>query len=128
MIISYIGYSPPKCTCHGKTFTLKKFGTSPQVSYTHTEISDISPDLLHPHRNSGYLSGSLAPTQKFRTSPRVSYTNIKISDISSGLLHPHINSRYIPGSLTPTQKFGISPRVSYTHTGPFGCYHGSPLP
>ena len=116
VIISYMSYSPPKCTCHGKTFTLKKLGTSPRVSYTHIEISDISPDLLHSHRNSGYLPGSLTPTQKFGTSPRVSYTHTEISDISSGLLHPHRNSGYIPGSLTPTQKFGIFPRVSYTNT------------
>ena len=61
-----------------------------RASYMHTEISDISTGLLHPHRNFGYLHGSLTPTQKFGTSPRVSYTH--------------------------TQKFGISPRVSYTYT------------
>ena len=72
--------------------------------------------LLHPHRNSGYLPGSLTPTHKFGISPRVSYTHTKISDISPGLLHPHRNSGYLPRSLTPTQKFRISPRVSYNHT------------
>ena len=59
--------------------------------------------LLHPHKNFGYLHGSLTPTQKFR-------------DISLSLLHPHRNFGHLHGSLTPTQKFGISPRVSYTHT------------
>ena len=39
----------------------QKFGKSPRVSYTHTEIQDTSPGLLHPHRNSGYLPGSLTP-------------------------------------------------------------------
>ena len=113
--------------CESLTPT-QKFRISPRVSYTHTEISDISTSLLHPHRNSGYLHGSLTPTQKFWISPRVSYTNTEILDISTGLLHPHRNFGYLHGSLTPTQKFGISPRVSYTHIGPFGYYHGSPSP
>ena len=85
-------------------------------SYIHTEISDISTGLLHPHRNLGSLPGTLTPTQKFRIAPRVSYTHIEIQDSSSGLLHPHKNLGSLPGALTPTQKFGISPRVSYTHT------------
>ena len=105
-----------------------KFRISPRVSYTHTEISDISTGLLHPHKNFGYLHGSLTPTQKFGISPRVSYTHTEIRDISLGLLHPHRNSGYLPGSLTPTQKFGISPRVSYTHIGHFRYYRGSPSP
>ena len=67
-----------------------KFRITPRVSYTDTEIRDISPSLLHPHRNSGYHPGSLTPIQKFR-------------DITPGLLHPHINSGYLPRSLTPTQ-------------------------
>ena len=75
---------------HGSLTPTQKFWISPRVSYTHTEISDISTGLLHPHINSGWLPGSLTQTQKFGTSPRVSYTH--------------------------TQKFGISPRVSYTHT------------
>ena len=87
-----------------------------RVSYIHTEISDISTGLLHPHRNFGFLHGSLTPTQKFRISPWVSYTLTENWDVSPGLLHPHRNSGYLPGSLTSTQKFGISPRVSYTHT------------
>ena len=87
-----------------------------RASYIHIEISDISTSLLHPHRNFGFLHGSLTPTQKFRISPRVSYTLTEIWNVSPGLLHPHKNSEYLPGSLTPTQKFGISPRVSYTHT------------
>ena len=87
---------------HGSLTPSQKFETFPQVSYTHTEIRDISPGLLHP--------------QKFRISPRVSYTHTEIQDISPGLLHPYRNSGYLPGSLTPTQKFKISPRVSYTHT------------
>ena len=101
--------------------------TSPRVSYTLTEIQDRSPGLLHPHRNSGSLLGSLTPTHKFRIAPRVSYTHTEIQDHSPGLLHPHRNSGSLPrslnrnsgslpGSLTPTQKFGISPRVSYTLT------------
>ena len=121
--------------CESLTST-HKFWISPRVSYTHTEISDISTGLLHPHRNLGYLHGSLTPTQKFRISPRVSYTHTEISgylpesltptqkfrisprvsythteiqDIFSGPLHPHRNSGYLPGSLTPTQKFQISP-------------------
>ena len=87
-----------------------------RASYIHTEISDISTGLLHPHRNFGFLHGSLTPTHKFWISPRVSYTLTEIWDVSSGLLHPHKNSGYLLGSLTPTQKFGISPRVSCTHT------------
>ena len=71
----------------------QKFRISPRVSYTHTEILDISMGLLHPHRNFGYLHGSLTPTQKFRISPRVSYTHTKILDFSTGLLHPYRNSR-----------------------------------
>ena len=81
----------------------QKFGISPWVSYTHTEILDFSTGLLHPHRNSGYLPGSLTPTQKFGISPRVFYTHTEIWNLSSGLLHPHRNSGSLPGSLTPTQ-------------------------
>ena len=94
----------------------QKFRISSWVSYTHTEISDNSMGLLHPHRNFRLLHGSLTPTQKFGIAPRVSYAHTEIWDSSPGLLHPHRNSRSLPGSLTPTQKFGISPRVSYTHT------------
>ena len=72
--------------------------------------------LVHPHRNFGFLHGSLTPTQKFRITPRVSYTHTEISDFSQGLLHPHRNFGFLYGSLTPSQKFGTSPRVSYTHT------------
>ena len=82
----------------------------------HIEILDISTGLLHPHKNFGYLHGSLTPTQKFGMAPRVSYTHTEILDFSTGLLHPHKNLGWLPGSLTPTQKFRISPRVSYTHT------------
>ena len=53
----------------------QKFRISPQVSYTHTEISDISTGLLHPHRNFGQFHESLTPTHKFRITPRVSYTH-----------------------------------------------------
>ena len=102
---------------HGSLTPTQKFGMTPRVSYTHTEISDFSTGLLHPHGNSRWLSGSLTPTHKFRISPRVSYTHTEIWDISpgllhphteiwdisSGLLHPHINSGYLPGTLTPTQ-------------------------
>ena len=83
----------------------QKFRISPWVSYTHTEISDISTSLLHPHRNSdnstgllyphrnfGFPHRSLTPTQKFGISPRVSYTHKEIWDLSQGLLHPHRNS------------------------------------
>ena len=87
-----------------------------RASFVHTEISDISTGLLHPHRNLCFLHGSLTPSQKFRISPRVFYTLTEILDYSTGLLHPYRNLGYLPGSLTPTQKFGISPRVSYTHT------------
>ena len=31
------------------SYTPQKFGISPRVSYTHTEIRDISPGLLHPN-------------------------------------------------------------------------------
>ena len=61
-------------------------------AYTNTEISDFSMSLLYPHRNSGYLLGSLTPTQRFRITPRVSYTHTEISNFSTGLLHPHRNS------------------------------------
>ena len=121
--------------CEPLTST-QKFRISPQVSYTHTKISDNSTGLLHPHRNfrqlpgsltptqkfritlwvsythtkiSGLLPGSLTPTHKFGISPWVSYTHTKIWDISLGLLHLHRNSGYLLGSLTPTHKFGISP-------------------
>ena len=117
-----MGYLP------GSLTPIQKFGISPRVSYTHTEIRDTSPGLLHPHRNLGSLPESLTPTQKFRISPRVSYTHTKIQDSSPGLLHPHRNFGSLPVSLTPTEKFGISPRLSYTHTGPFGYYRGSPSP
>ena len=113
----------------GSLTPTQKFGIPPRVFYTHTEIRDTSPGLLHPHRNSdfstgllhphrnfGFLHGSLTPLQKFRMSPWVSYTHTEIRDISPGLLHPYRNLGYLPGSLTPIQKFGISPRVSYTHT------------
>ena len=91
---------------HGFLTPTQKFRISPWVSYTHIEIWDSSPGLLHPHRNLGRLPG-------------VSYTHTEIRDTSSGLLHPHRNSGYLLGSLTPTHKFGISPRVSYTFTPGF---------
>ena len=69
----------------------RTFRPTLRASYIHTEISDISTGLLHPHRNFGYLHGSLTPTQKFRISPQVSYTHTEISDNSTGLLHPHRN-------------------------------------
>ena len=113
----------------GYLTSTQKFRISPRVSYTHTEIWDISTGLLHPHRNFGYHHRSLTPTQKFwisplvsythteiQISPRVSYTHTEISDISMGLLHPHRDFGYHHGYLTPTQKFWISPRVFYTHT------------
>ena len=98
----------------GSLTPTQKFRISPRVSYTLTEIQDRSPGLLHPHRNSGFLPGSLTPSQNFGYLP--------------GLLHPHRNSGSLPVSLTPIQKFRISPRVSYTHTEPFGYYRGSPSP
>ena len=91
---------------HDRVFSIsgnRIFRPTLRVSYIHTEISDISMGLLHPHRNFGYLHGSLTPTQKFGISPLVSYTHTEIWDISPGLLHPHRNSGYLPGSLTPTQ-------------------------
>ena len=125
---------------HDRVFPLlgnRTFRLTPRVSYTHTEILDISTGLLHPHRNSGYLHGSLTPTQKFWIShphrnsgylhgsltptqkfwisPQVLYTHREILDTSTGLLHPHRNSGYLHDSLTPTQKFLISARVFYTH-------------
>ena len=85
------------------------------------EFSDISTGLLHPHRNFGYLYGSLTPTHKFEMASRVSYTHTEISDFSTGLLHPTQKFRASPRvSYTHTQKFGISPRVFYTHTQKFG--------
>ena len=104
---------------HDRVFHLSgniTFWPTLRASYIHTEISDISTGLLHPHKNFGCLHESLTPTQKFGIAPRVSYTHTEIWDLSSGLLHPHRNSGYLPGSLTPTQKSGITPRVSYTHT------------
>ena len=105
-------FEPLTCT--------QKFRISPRVSYTHTEILDISTGLLQPHRNSGWLPRSLTPTQKFRISPQVSYTHTEIRDGSTGLLHRHRNFVFLHGSLTPTHKFGTSPQVSYTHTHKFG--------
>ena len=72
--------------------------------------------LFRSHRNSGYLHGSLTPTQKFWITPRVSYTHTEILDNSTGLLHPRRNFGFLHGSLTPSHKFRISPRVSYTLT------------
>ena len=112
----------------GSLTPTQKFRISPRVSYTHTEIQDLSSGLLHPHRNSGSLPESLTPTQKFGIAPRVSYAHTEIQDLSPGLLHPHRNSGSLPGCLTPAQKFRISPRVSYTLTGPFGYHRGSPSP
>ena len=107
----------------------RTFRPTLRASYIHTEILDISTSLLHPHKNFGYLHGSLTPTQKFGIAPRISYIHIEISDFATGLLHSHRNFEFLhgsltptrnlgslPGSLTPTQKFRITPRVSYTHT------------
>ena len=69
----------------------RTFRPTLRASYIHTKILDISTGLLHPHRNFGYLHGSLTPTQKFRITPRASYTHTEIWDLSPGLLHPHIN-------------------------------------
>ena len=78
-------------------------------------FSAYTTSLLHPHRNFGYLHGSLTPTQKFQITPQVSYTHIEIWNSFPGLLHPHKNFGFLHGSLTPTQRFRIIPRVSYTH-------------
>ena len=53
----------------------RTFRPTLRTSYIHTEISDISMGLLHPHRNLGSLPRSLTPTQKFGIAPRVSYTH-----------------------------------------------------
>ena len=66
---------------HDRVFSLlgnRTFRLTPLVSYTHIEFLDISTGLLHPHRNSGYLHGSLTPIQD-------------LLDTTTGLLHP--NSR-----------------------------------
>ena len=89
---------------HESLTPTQKFRITPRVSYTHTEIWDLSSGLLRPHRNLGYLPGSLTPTQKFGISPRVSYTHIEIRDTSPGLLHPHRNSGYLPGLLHPNSR------------------------
>ena len=94
---------------HDRVFSLsgnRTFRPTLRVSYIHTEISDIFTGLLHPHRNFGYLLGSLTPTKKFWISPRVSYTHTDIRDISPGLLHPH-------------RTFRILPLVSFTQTPGF---------
>ena len=130
MTVCFLSHATKLFGLHCEPLTsTQKFRISPRVSYTHTEISDISTGLFHPHKNLGYLPG-------------VSYTHTEIRDISPGLLHPHRNFGFLHGSLTPTQKFGISPRVSYTHTKiqdispglshphrkSFECYRGSPSP
>ena len=112
--------------CESLTPT-QKFWISPWVSYTHTEILDISTGLLHPHRNSGYLHEPVTPTQKFWISPRVSYTHTEILDISMSLLHPLRNSKILDIStgllhslrnsgylLHPYKTFRILPWVSFT--------------
>ena len=43
MIISYIGYSPPKCTCHDKTTTLKQ-------THDPTECLHVQSHVSSPHR------------------------------------------------------------------------------
>ena len=73
--------------CEPLTST-QKFRISPRVSYTHAKIRDISPGLLHPHKNSGYLLGSLTPTQD-------------LSDITAGLLHPNSRHFHLRGLTTP---------------------------
>ena len=50
--------------CEPLTST-QKFRISPWVSYTHTEISDFSTGLLHPHRNSDFSTGLLHPHRNF---------------------------------------------------------------
>ena len=45
------------------SYTHTEIWDTPRVSYTQTKIWDTSPGLLHPHRNSGYLPGSLTPTR-----------------------------------------------------------------
>ena len=47
---------------HGSLTPTQKFRITPRVSYTYTEIQDISPGLLHPHRT-------------FRILLRVSFTH-----------------------------------------------------
>ena len=100
------GISPRVSYTHTEiwdTTPTQKFVISPRVSYTHTEIRDSSSGLLHPHRNLGSLPWSLTPTQKFGIAP-------------PGLLHPHRNLGSLPGSLTPTQKFRISLiQINTTH-------------
>ena len=128
LLMQHVSHEYMLCVTFVTSHFVLRHLISPWVSYTHTEISDNSTGLLHPHRNFGFLHGSLTPTQKFRItprvsythtefriSPRVSYTHTEIWDLSPGLLHPHRNWGCFPGSLTPTQKFGISPRVSYTY-------------
>ena len=106
----------------------RTFRPTLRASYIHSEISDISTGLLYPHRNFGYLHGSLTPSQKFGISPQVYYTHTEIRGISLGLLYPHRNFGFLHGSLTPTQKFEIAPRVSYTHTKISGYLPGSLTP
>ena len=65
-------------------------------------FSAYTASLFRSHINSGYLHGSLTPTQKFQITPRVSYTHTEISDFSTGLLHPHRNFGFLHGSLTPS--------------------------
>ena len=69
----------------------RTFRLTLRASYIHTEISDISTGLLHPHRNFEFLHRSLTPTQKFGIAPWDSYTHAEISNFSTGLLHPHRN-------------------------------------
>ena len=77
---------------HHSTLSLRDIMTLCFLS-REQNFSAYTASLLHPHRNFGYLHGSLTPTQKFWISPQVSYTHTEISDNSTGLLHPHKNSR-----------------------------------
>ena len=124
---------------HDRVFPLlgnRTFWLTPRVSYTHTEILDISTGLLHPQRNSGYLHRSLTPTQKFWISPRVSYTHTGSFGYYRGspspnfqafhlrrltapfLLRPaHINYSSFP-DLNYESSLDVVPKTNSTHTHP----------
>ena len=85
----------------GSLTPTQKFGISPRVSYTLTEIRNSSTGLLHPHRNSGSLPGSLIPSQKFLITPRVSYTHTGPFGYYRGSPSPYIQVSHLRGLTTP---------------------------
>ena len=106
---------------HGSLTPTQKFRITPWVSYTHTEIWDISPGLLHPHRNSGYLPMSFIPTQDlYYTTACLLHPNSRLFHLR-GLMSPfllcltHINYSSF-SDLNYESSLDVVPKTNSTHT------------